>query len=329
MSIAGGVSNDWKPEELALRKTEVGAAADNARTQRKAKNVQIFVSLLSTIAVAVAAVAAYEGFMALKITSQNNADQATQNQLTTAINALGSSDPAERIAGLVLLRRNASHQIDPRPAARRDRQSAYDSYVAALQVFGSYIHNYGLDSVKHAGGSFGLGYGTPPGSNSGIDVVYAADEIRILLGQRSAVRAVSAGDAPSIDLSGDELYGQSWPQIDFSWLHRKYLVGIDLRGANLEYSHWGTGASLQAAHFQCANLEHADFHGADLRNADFRGADVQGADFTGAKLWKAQTGPVYGDAKGLPAGKALQSWKGPAKPRCIAAYQDSPPGRRP
>lgn len=324
MSVSSGPPGGWKPRELELRQKEVDSASSNAKAQRTTKNVQIFTSFLSTIAVVVAVVAVYEGFVALKITSENNVEQANQNQFSTAISALGSSDPAERIAGLVLLRRNASYQISPPPSTAAGRQNAYDTYVTVLQVFGSYIHNYGLSFIKARGGkSFGLGYGTLPPSDSLIDVVYAADEIKLLLTQGDAVEALDTGQVPSLDLSSDELYGQSWPGVDFSWLHLRYFVGIDLRGANLEHSHWGVKASLNGAHFQCANLADANFRGAYLLNADFRGANVQGADFTGAKLAGAQMKFLYGNAKGLPRGRSIKSWKGPAQASCIAAYPDN------
>ncbi len=326
MSTGSGPLGDWKPEELELRKQEVGAAASNAKTQQATKNIQLFTGILSSIAVAVAVFAAYEGFQALKITSANNVEQANQNQMSTAINALGSSDPAERIAGLVLLRRNASGQISPPPLTAADRQGAYDTYATALDVFGSYIHNYSLSFINaHSGQSFGLGYGSPPSLGTPLDVTYAADEIGILLTQGNAVKALGTGQDPSLDLANDELSGQSWPRVDFSWLSGRYFVGIDLRGATLEHSDWGAKASLQGAHFQCADLEYANFHGAYLEKADFRGADVNGADFTGAKLAGAQASSLFGKARGLRPGMSVKKWNGPDKASCLAAYADNAP----
>ncbi len=309
-----GTPGDWETEEHELRRKEVKAA-------RGAKNIQIFVSFFTALTVAVAAFAAYESYQSLKAATANNAETTQANQLAVAISALGASDAAERVAGLVLLRVNAEERLSLPATTAAERQDAYDTYLTSLSVLASYVRTYSLQTTRAVRGtaSFGLGYGQPGAGSYPIDLNYAADQIEILLTSRRAVRALHQGK-PSLDLSGDELYGQSWPRVNFSWLKSAYLVGIDLRAANLIYSRWGWRARLQGAHFQCANLKGAIFRGANLENADFRGANVEGADFRGAKMSGAKMTYLYGSAKGIPPGISVKSWEGPGDPSCIKRF---------
>ena len=318
-AIASTASGGWKPEELDLRKKEVKAAIG-------AKRTQIFVSFFTALTVTVAAFAAYESYQSLKATTANNSETAQANQLGVAINALGASDAAERVAGLVLLRVTAGEQISDPATTSPARKAAYDAYLTSLSVLASYIRTYSLQTTRAARNtdSFGLGYGEPAAGSYPIDLNYAADQVKSLLASGHAVKALRKGK-PSLDLSGDELYGQSWPHINFSWLKAAYLVGIDLRAANLIHSSWGRRVSLQNAHFQCANLKGAIFRGANLENADFRGANVEGADFRGAKMSGAQMTYLYGSAKGIPPGISVASWKGPGDRSCIKRFSDAPP----
>ena len=107
--------------------------------------------------------------------------------------------------------------------------------------------------------------------------------------------SLGLGERPALDLANDELSGQPWTGINFGWISA-YLVGIDLRGASLERSHWSASSDLSHAYLQCADLQGADFAGADLSDADLAGANVQGADFRGANLEGATLAPVYGVA---------------------------------
>jgi hypothetical protein len=318
--MAGGsaLPNGWKHQELELRQQEV-------RTQRTSKNIQVFLSFVSIVTVTVAVIAAYEGVQALRITSDNNAVQANENQLSTAVSALGSSDAAERVAGLELLRRNASEQVLQPLGISTGKEEAYDAYGTALVVLANYIHGYSQKSIaapKNAG-KFGFGYGTPAGGTYPLDVEYAANEISRLLALHHAVKALGIGHVPSLDLSHDELFGLYWPGVDFSWLSGKFFTGIDLREADLAKSKW-IRASLTYAYLQCANLKGANFRGADLRGADLRGANVQGANFKGTHLTGKQKADLYGTAKGLPPGLPSRSWNGGGA--CVKQFTDNAPG---
>lgn len=132
---------------------------------------------------------------------------------------------------------------------------------------------------------------------------------QLLLDLRDKVTSLS-GRRLGVDLSHVVLYGQSWRGIDFSWVDH-YSRGLDLRGANLQRSRWGT-SYLGHSFLQCADLSgsvfgltrpdgkianaslvFADLRGADLRGAKLHadmteakldGANVEGADFTNANL---------------------------------------------
>jgi hypothetical protein len=175
-----------------------------------------------------------------------------------------------------LLRRQVDELLDAADTPQ-DRRHAYGMYTASLDVLENYL------SAGGDGG--GLGYGVPDVSP---DSVYAANELRSLMYLRDEVTALGVEGSlerpgPAVDLSHVQLYGKSWRAIDVSWLAAQVFVGIDLRGANLTESVWGT-SNLTDAYLQCANLVNADFRGADLTRADLRGTDLSGADLTGATL---------------------------------------------
>jgi len=204
---------------------------------------------------------------------------------------------AERVAGLQLLERNVSARFTLAPQTGESAANVFGDYTTALEIFSGYLSSHsgsslvGKQNGKRAA-SFGRGYGTPPVP---LDVVYAANQIELMLNMKGDVTALNAGK-PAIDLSDDELYGQPWTGVNFRWI-KSYLVGIDLRGAYLESSKWGKGANLSDSYLQCANLRDADFRGANLTYADLRGANVQGADFRGAKIRGIDFGQIYGTAR--------------------------------
>jgi uncharacterized protein YjbI with pentapeptide repeats len=138
--------------------------------------------------------------------------------------------------------------------------------------------------------------------------VYAADELRLLLGMGAAVRSIASSGEPAIDLSHDELYGLSWSGITFGWLSTAYMLRVDLRSADLARSRWSRSSFLAGAYLQCADLSSADFRGADLAGADLRGANISGADFEGATLNGVKTDGAFGTAKGLNAVNAARTW---------------------
>jgi hypothetical protein len=285
------------------------------------------------LTVGVAAWVAYVGQESAKTAANSGVQQAVQSQLSTAITALGSDQPAQRMAGLVLLRRNAADQVEAPLPISRAKQKAYSTYIMALDVLGTYIHmnspafSSAQSSAVHS--IFGLGHGIPAHNQVPLDVLKAASQMQLLLDMQSSVRQSSVrslhpGTSPAIDLANDELYGVNWRGIKFDWLSGVFLKGIDLRAADLEGSRWGGLAYLRNSHLQCAYLPNADLRGSDLTDANLSGANVNGADFRGAKLRGAKLTGVVGTAKGLPPGLPLSSWN---QQTCAAnqAYWDNLP----
>lgn len=326
-------TDEWKSDEKPLRQSEI-------RIQKWTGIAQVVVSVATVAAVLVAVYVAYQGQQTLKATTQYDLEQAQDNQLSTALTSLGSSDPAERIAGLVLLRRNAADRLTSRSMAIFGEQSALSYYRTALKVFSGYLSSHGKEFIaSHRGDTqpFGLGYGKLPPLGFSIDVQYAIDEIKQMMNLKEQVLAI-AGGPPLFDLSNDELYEMNLSGMDLSWLI-SYMVGIDLRGAVLTGLHLSNLDSLQGSHLQCADLqgatlkgahlEHANLRGANLAGAhlegayltgaDFEGADVKGADFSGAKgLNPNELTDTYGSAIGLPLGVVSSSTKPPGLSSCLS-----------
>ena len=282
-----------EPEELRLRKKEV-------RTQRWNVITQAVLSLATIGIVLVALVTAQQGQKSLNATTQNNLQQAQDNQFSTALTSLGSSDVTERIAGLVLLELNASDRLTPTSTADFGKPSAYNYYQNALDIFSGFLHTHGVGSTATpgAGGStqhFSLGYGGPPPGTSSIDIQYAADEIAKMLDLENQVRAVSS-KTPAFDMSDAELYEVNLQGMNLSWVHAD-MVGIDLRGAIMEGVHLGRLDHAENSHLQCADLKTADLRGANLaganlgganlRHAHLQGANLAGANLSGANLYHA------------------------------------------
>jgi hypothetical protein len=240
---------------------------------------------------------ALQGQSTVHNNSQSTLRQSQDAQLSTAITALGSGDTAERIAGLLLLRRNTVSRLTLVAETGEPPSAVYGDYTTALQVLSGYLRSHG-DTISGFV-EFGRGYGTPnaPGILP-IDLNYAADQVKLLVNSQSEkeVGALNTGQRPAIDLSYDELFRQSWSGVNFAWL-TAYMPGIDLRGADLAFSKWGKDSDLSGSYLQCADLRHADFQGADLTGADLRGANVEGADFVGAHIRGAHITSVYGTAK--------------------------------
>jgi len=274
---------------------QTGTKADR-RGQTWASWAQVAGSGVAAAAVIVTIVVACQGQQTINHNSQAAQQQSEDTQLSTAITALGSSEMAERVAGLQLLERNVSARFTLAAETGESPANVFGDYTTALEIFSGYLnsHSGSLLTSKQNGkktASFGRGYGTPPVA---LDIVYAADQIKFMLDMRRDVAALNAG-RPAVDLSDDELYGQPWTGINFRWV-KAYLVGIDLRGAYLESSQWGRHSDLSHAYLQCADLRGANFRGADLTYADLRGANVQGADFRGAKIRGTALGQIYGIA---------------------------------
>jgi Pentapeptide repeats (8 copies) len=330
------------PDELRLRRTEV-------HTQIWAGIAQVVLSVATVAAVLIALWVARQGQESLKSATQNNLQQAQDNQFSTSLTSLGSTDVTERIAGLSLLELDAADRLTAASVAAFGKPSAYDYYTTALQIFSGYLHSHGVGSMSTAGAGgdtqpFGPGYGAPPPGAFSIDIQYAADELAKMLGLKDQVRAVSTV-VPAFDLANDELYDVNFKGMDLSWVHA-YMVGIDLRGAVLEKVHLSSLDDVESSHLQCADLRHADLQGADLAGANLRGADlyhanlrganltgadlqdayVRGADFSGAQHGQATLTSMYGTAKGLPPGVVTLPGQPRILPSCLASpsYGDMP-----
>lgn len=258
--------------------------------------------LVPALALLVAVVTALQGQVTINHNTQSALRESEDTQLSTAITALGSSESAQRVAGLILLARNAGGRLKLSTETGEPPTDVYDDYTTALQILSGYLYSHSqafLTTVSTAQATtpFRLGYGVPPSPGIPLDVTYAANQVQYLLSpeMQGKVTNLNIGQ-PAIDLARDELFGQPWAHINFRWIEA-WLVGVDLRGASLESSQWGKGSNLSGAYLQCANLKDAAFGGANLSNADLRGANVEGADFSTAHIQGAILEPVYGKAK--------------------------------
>ena len=239
-------------------------------TQRRSYWTQAAVALAAVIASVAAAFAALKARNGVSVAAQGIEQQNVENQLSTAVSALGGSTTAERVAGLTLLQQNVIDQLSQATGAQ-SRHDADGLYTNALGILASYIRSGG----KLATGS--------PCPAVGLDVVDAADEIKTLLGDGAANAGVRHS-GPAIDLSSTELCYQYWVGARFDWLSSAYLYKIDLRGANLQDSRWGI-TNLTDADLQCANL-----YGANLSQANLTGARLRGANVTGTRFPKGLAG---------------------------------------
>jgi hypothetical protein len=301
------------------------------RAQNWGVIAQGIIAFVSVAAVILAGIVAWTSYQTTLHDARTSLRQAQDSQLSAAIDALGAPDSmAERIAGLLLLRRNTEGRFTQASQSGELPGDVYDDYTTALQILSGYLSSRSqavLTTFPYK--TFHRGYGAPavPGvtslSDQAIDLYYAADQVRVLLRTdvESMVRALHIHMQPAIDLSNDELYGASWTGVNFSWVYA-FMEGIDLRNVDLAAALF-QGADLRGAYLQCADLTGALFQGADLRNADLNGADVQGADFRGARI-KLPKGPVvvYGTARwshvpagliALPVGGWNQGW-------CVGKY---------
>jgi hypothetical protein len=265
-----------------------------------ADRAQVIVAGATVVALFVTIVVAWQGQVTVNHNSQVTTRQSLDTQLSTAITAIGSTDTTEEIAGLLLLTQNTSARFTLKGETGEPAADVYSDYTTALQILSGFLSSQGeqfLTGYSDQASPFGRGYGIPASPGIPLGIIYAADQIEVLLaaGMKANVAALDVAERPAIDLANDELQGQPWTGINFGWISA-YLVGIDLRGASLESSQWSQSSDLSHAYLQCADLQGADFAGADLSDADLAGANVQGADFRGADLKGAMLAPVYGVA---------------------------------
>ena len=293
-----------------LHEQGVITARRTLRLQGRMSRMQAVVTVAAVVASSAAAFAALQARNAVEAAEKGSIQQADENQLSTAITAIGGGTATERVAGFTLLRWNVTNIVESAAhmGDSTDRAHAYALYATALDVLANYLRGASIATVvatpsasstpaSTAAGvtspspastsNFGLGYGTPSSPRDrtvpGPDAYYAADALQELLSLESEVKQLKEDAAADlgVDLTNVELWGQRWQGVRFNWLGGHYFPGIDLRAADLIDSHWGT-SSLAGAYLQCADLSGADLRGTNLTNADLRGANLTGADLQGA-----------------------------------------------
>jgi hypothetical protein len=301
------------------------------RRQNFSVAAQAVIAVISVAAVGIAGAVAWVTYRTGQNDARTSLRQAQDSQLSAAIDALGAASASERVAGMLLLTRNTEGRFTESRQTEEPASDVYDDYTTALQILGGYLSSQTQGYlVSQTSPSFGHGYGAPSVSDQDIDLHYAADEVRILLGSamEGDVAGLHSHRQPEIDLSDDELYGQSWAYVNFAWVVA-YMPQIDLRAANLEHSRWGPQSDLWHAYLQCSDLSYADFRGTDLRGADLRGALVQGADFRGARIRLLTPTTVYGTAawSSIPRGLTVLPASQWNQPGCLheGTYWDNAP----
>jgi hypothetical protein len=261
---------------------------------------------------------AVNAFNQTKATERGTLRAADESRLSTAVNNLDSELPAQRLAGVALLRRLAAQKVESAnegDVKDSDRRDALRLFRATLNILENYVNHPTPSSPAEPKPPPPSG---PPVDNPqmSLDSLRAANEISDLLKEKteylklrsrfpheSPFPVVRDADAshedtgaalPAIDLSRTTLYGVYWKGIDFSWLGGRQFVQADLREASLDDSNFSAskeqkGANLTDAFVQCAHLNGAKLQGATLRfahleRADLTGVHLEGADLTGAHL---------------------------------------------
>jgi Pentapeptide repeats (8 copies) len=284
---------------------------EEIRYQRHGHWAGLVALFVGSITAGAAVFAAWQAAAAVSTAQEAVLRSSREQRLTNGIEAMGGDSPAQRIAGISLMRRSVSNELlrvtdpdtDDSDALDRDRKEAMAAYLATVDALENYVGQWRPARDRDE-------YDVPK------DVFYAAKELNQLLDPDLGARVADMHGTVGVDLSLAQLTGVNWKGIDLSWLDGHWLPGIDLRAATLTKSRWGT-SSLEDAHLQCANLEgasmanpdsteevlpgtsllHADLRGANLTDADLRGADLRwarlggadltGVDLTGAMMWGA------------------------------------------
>lgn len=333
-------SPEWH-RDRELREQEV-------QSQRRQAKAQSIGAIVAAIATAAAAYAAWQAGQAVRVSTESMTRQNQEARLSAAVEALGGAEPAQRIAGLTLLRRNVTERLDRAHsdgATDEDHRDARGLYAASLTIVQNYLKSAKASSTQ-PGTPAGAGYGVPKVSK---EIPYVARELQFLLQLKDQARSLP-GARLGVDLSNVVLYSQPWDRIDFSGVTH-YSKGLDLRGATLTESRWGT-SYLGYSHLQCARLSKsvfglpdgnggfdnaslvsADLRGAnlagatvraDLTNAKLEGANLDGTDFTNANLNGVDLSKAvnFDKAKGLYRAKLYK--KPPSSAKASHVYEDDP-----
>jgi hypothetical protein len=204
MGTSGDGQYDWANN---LREREVAAAERGALAAERAVNTQKFTVRIQAGALAIAAIAtlaaayaAYQAGNAVKTSQHIASQQAIENQIGTAVTAVGEKSPANQVAGLTLLGSSVQSEVNAAVEDPNLRGNAYNAYLTSLEM----IHVY-------------LRSNTIPGRYPPIAAIYAADELRGILALGPRVVLIHHRPRPSIDLSLIGLAGISWTGLALSW----------------------------------------------------------------------------------------------------------------
>ena len=172
MSTEAPAQEKWNDGEKDLREREVDAQERGLKVQRRTFWSQVAVAVAAIVASLAAAFAAGQARSAVNVAEQGLQAQDAENQLSTAVTALGGTTAAQRVAGVTLLERNVAEQLSG-ATTEQSRQNAYGLYLSAIIVLANYLRS-GPPLAVHA-----------PCPTVGADVKYAADELKTLLDMRA------------------------------------------------------------------------------------------------------------------------------------------------
>jgi Pentapeptide repeats (8 copies) len=322
-------ADEWRDGEKDLRQKEVDLRGTEVKRQLPVMILQAVIAFAAIIGASIAAFAVVRAGDAIDVAKKGIQSNADENRLSTAVAAIGGETSGQRVAGLTLLRRLASQRLEDATedeASDSERRDALRLYRSTVDILATYLKTPTAPSAP-------LGIGDPllpP------DFPYAQADLRRWLGDKKTVLEVMKGrrdELPSVDLTRAWLYRVNWPNTDFSWLDSRFLVGVDLRRADLSNSNWGI-TTFTEAHLGCANLTgaklkgaifiDADLHSAELTNVDLRGAVLTRADLRGADLTKADLKGAVLDGVDL-TGATLDSAKIDSGALSRAREQPQPP----
>lgn len=222
-------------ERIAYAAEKEAQAAEKAdgvgKTATRIQWITVFVAVLAMLATAWAALEARDAVKTSQsIASQQAKDskniasqQSAENNFTIAVTAIGSKDPLQQVAGFMLLHSSVRSEVKTAIADPSWRSDAYDTYVTSIDVLSIYLHDT-----------------TTAGQAPMLAALSAGDTLSALLQMGPTVKLFGIGPPPAIDLSNIALPGAYLRGVRIDHLIAAYMPGIDLRGANLEASYWGT-----------------------------------------------------------------------------------------
>ena len=146
-----------------------------------ADRAQVIVAGAAVVALFVTILVAWQGQVTVNHNSQVTMRQSIDNQLSTAITAIGSADTAEQIAGLLLLlTQNTASRFALMGETGESAADVYSDYTTALQILSGFLSSQGQQFLTgysdQASSPFGRGYGIPASPGIPLGIIYAADQ---------------------------------------------------------------------------------------------------------------------------------------------------------